>query len=821
MKKVFYSLVALLIVASLLPLKSQDVIKNSSITGICYAGKKVNRIYIPRPAKSLARSGKKGNAKVTIYYTGFTAQAKDAIAEAGSILEDILPDNTSLTISASWEKITTAGVLAHSSMTAYVGGWAIDALNPLAYYPVALAEKILGAGINDETAGDIRLVVNSNFSNWYFGTDGNTPKTKYDLVTVALHEICHGLGFFDTMDTDGVAGWYGINFLPIIYETFVENNYGQKLTDTLIFHNYSASLAEQFTNDNLFFKGPVLGKYTSGGKAKLWAPPVFDRGSSISHLDEDTFLDENALMTPYVDLGEAIHNPGKLTLSILGDIGWINTRLSHTPPKDTEEHLTDILLSLKIESDTTYNRDKVGIVFSFDEFQHSDTVFMSSQYTDNNFNARITIPSYNNELQYYFFAEDYFLRTYRLPSLNELFRYRVFIGTDTVKPLISHTPVSYYFETTDSISFNAFAVDNLGIDTVYIEYKVNGGLLHTIGLKRGSLNNFSAAFKAETLDLHGGDSIKYRIYATDSAYVPNISVMPESGYFAIPVEGLESVVDSYSTDFANAVPDFFNLGFEISKPAGLTKFGLNTKHPYESPEENDKSIDYTALLRHPLKFKESGMLITFNEIVLVEPGEPGSLYGSPDFYDYVIVEGSKDFGKTWFALIDGYDSRFIATWETAYNNSIVGQNSTVAGTESMLRKHTIFYKPSARISAGDTMLLRFRLYSDPYANGWGWVIEDLKIKPLIDAIDDVVPGKIKIYPNPGNGRLYVILDQDYMTGKSMRYSVLNSLGSYIVNNKTITGSENSIDISPYPAGLYIIVLYIDDGIKTFKYNLIK
>ena len=54
------------------------------------------------------------------------------------------------------------------------------------------------------------------------------------------------------------------------------------------------------------------------------------------------------------------------------------------------------------------------------------------------------------------------------------------------------------------------------------------------------------------------------------------------------------------------------------------------------------------MLRHPLKFNESGMLINFNEIVLVEPGEDGSVFGSDDFYDYVIVEGSKNFGKTWF-----------------------------------------------------------------------------------------------------------------------------------------------------------------------------
>ena len=73
-------------------------------------------------------------------------------------------------------------------------------------------------------------------------------------------------------------------------------------------------------------------------------------------------------MTPFIDLGEAIHNPGKFTFSILGDLGWINTRIIHKPLGDTEEHLTEVVLSTQIKSDTLYNRNKVGVVYSFDNF---------------------------------------------------------------------------------------------------------------------------------------------------------------------------------------------------------------------------------------------------------------------------------------------------------------------------------------------------------------------------------------------------------------------------------------------------------------------
>ena len=189
---------------------------------------------------------------------------------AAKILETMLPADTKLTIQASWEKISTAGVLGQSTITGYAGGWGIDALNPTAIYPVALAEKIAGKSLNPDLQGDLTLAINSSI-NWYLGIDGNTPTSRYDLVTVVLHEICHGLGFFDSMNTDATYGWYGINSIPMIYDTFVENLAEKKLTDTLKFINHSTALRNQLTTGSSIFNGPLLKKYTS------WIPtePVY------------------------------------------------------------------------------------------------------------------------------------------------------------------------------------------------------------------------------------------------------------------------------------------------------------------------------------------------------------------------------------------------------------------------------------------------------------------------------------------------------------------------------------------------------------------
>jgi hypothetical protein len=238
MKKLLVLLICGFFVISVIPVNAQKFIPNSSVNAQCYAGTKVNRIYIPPPPAFFKKSQNKGRASITVYYTGFPTDAQNAFAYAVSILESVLPENTRLTIVADWEKIQSNGILGQTSITGYAAGWGINAQNPRAYYPVALAEKIAGESLNEDTTGDLVLRINSSM-NWYLGTDGSTPSQKFDLVTVVIHEICHGLGFYDSMNTDGSLGWWGINSFPMIYDTFIEDQLGRHLTDTLKYFNYS------------------------------------------------------------------------------------------------------------------------------------------------------------------------------------------------------------------------------------------------------------------------------------------------------------------------------------------------------------------------------------------------------------------------------------------------------------------------------------------------------------------------------------------------------------------------------------------------------
>lgn len=819
MKKQVYLIILFLLITPVFSLKAQELIPNHSVTGICYAGSKVNRIYIPPPKSFLTKSGSKGGGKVTVIYSGFSSEPKAAVEYAVKILESMLPADFKMTIKASWTRISTSGVLGNSSITGFSAGWGINAFEPMALYPVSVAEKIAGRSLNEDNEADVELVLNSS-AKWYLGTDGNTPVSKYDLVTVVIHELCHGLGFFDSMNAEGGLGSYGVGTIPFLYDKFVENLSGKRLTDTTFFLQDSPDLYGELVSGQLYFGGPLTRRYLSGNRARLFSPATWDPGSSVSHLDETRTPVADALMTPYIDLGEAIHDPGNLTFSILGDLGWINTRVVPGELKDTEANLSEIKLDITVLSDTAYNKNRIGVVYSFDSYSSSDTLIMSPASSDDSYSGLIHVPSYNSKLDYYFFVIDDFSRVYNSPSLAGKRPYTVFIGTDTVKPVISHTPAEYYFEKIDSLILKANVDDNLGVDTVYIEYNVNSGPAKYSGLTSGHNNEYSLRLTIGYELLKGGDILNYRIIAVDKASGRNTRITPSSGYFEINIESLLTAVTSYSTDFTNSTAEFFNSGFEITQPDNFTSPALHSEHPYKSPEEDYKSLEFSSVLRHPVVINSSGMVISLKELVLVEPGAEGSVFGFSDFYDYVIIEASKDFGKIWFSLADGYDSRIIPSWETAYNSSIDGQNSTYAGKESMMLEHTFYPGISDRISDGDSLLIRFRLFSDPYANGWGWVIDDLKINPLVDQVEEKDAVEIKIYPNPGDGHVTIIFDDDY-TSAPVSINVFNFVGKRIIRETSYGEKMVTLDVSGNPPGIYFLVINYGQITKTMIYSLVK
>ncbi len=261
---------------------------------------------------------------ITVNYgSGFTTEIQQAFQFAVNIWDSLLLTPIEVVIDASFTPLD-AGVLAEAGPEGVFANFD-NSPQVDTFYPVALANQISNSDLNGATP-EITTKFNSVGVNWYFGTDGSPGPLQIDFVSVVLHEIAHGLGFLSSFDFNLVdnQGIWGLENppIPVIFDRFVENGAGQKLIED--FPNPSVELGSQLTGDDLFFNGPNANEANNRVPPKLYAPDEFDNGSSIAHLDEDTFppLNPNSLMTPSLAPNEAIHDPGPITLGILQDLGW-------------------------------------------------------------------------------------------------------------------------------------------------------------------------------------------------------------------------------------------------------------------------------------------------------------------------------------------------------------------------------------------------------------------------------------------------------------------------------------------------------------------
>jgi hypothetical protein len=274
---------------------------------------------------------------IHVNYIGpWPANAKAAFEFAKHIWEVTLSSPIPVAVDATWENLGTnvLGSTAPHDAIRFITSPAPGGAVINTWYPIALANKLGSQDYNGSVA-EIDARFNSGFAAWYFGTDGKVDFNQYDFASVVLHELAHGLGFAGSMNVTypGKYGKWGItdpknfNVYPLVFDLFAVNDLNQKLTDTNLFPigvNGSAALGDQLTSNKVFFNGAHAMSANGGQKPKLYAPAVWEQGSSFSHLDETAYpaAGGNALMTPYLFNGEVEHAPGLITLGIFQDLGW-------------------------------------------------------------------------------------------------------------------------------------------------------------------------------------------------------------------------------------------------------------------------------------------------------------------------------------------------------------------------------------------------------------------------------------------------------------------------------------------------------------------
>ncbi|HKU75337.1 MAG TPA: hypothetical protein VJR02_15610 [Pyrinomonadaceae bacterium] len=275
------------------------------------------------------RSPVGGNSGTTLGQQRF-----NALQHAANIWGAVLTSNTPIVIGATWDSLpceATGGTLASAGSNSGTRNFP-GATFSNTWYPVALANALSGIDRNG-TGVEILAEFNINLGTpgclstrtWYLGLDNNHGSTGVDLVTVALHEFAHGLGFSSfTNEATGVQP----SGSPTIFDRFLLDNTTGKLWPQMTDAERQASainfrnlvwIGSQVTANvpNVLSSG-----FDASSRARVFTPNPVDPGSSVSHFD--TGLTPNQLMEPNIssNLTHSISAPQDLSLYLMMDIGW-------------------------------------------------------------------------------------------------------------------------------------------------------------------------------------------------------------------------------------------------------------------------------------------------------------------------------------------------------------------------------------------------------------------------------------------------------------------------------------------------------------------
>ncbi|MCB9209747.1 MAG: T9SS type A sorting domain-containing protein [Ignavibacteriales bacterium] len=266
----------------------------------------------------------------------------------------------------------------------------------------------------------------------------------------------------------------------------------------------------------------------------------------------------------------------------------------------------------------------------------------------------------------------------------------------------------------------------------------------------------------------------------------------------------------YYTSFNEDDGAFVLDGMSVQGSLGFSSGGLQSPHDYATGK------DYFAILKTPIIVAETDAILSYKDVAIIEPGDPGTVFGDEEFWDYVVVEGSK--GSEWIPLLDGYDARSDAKWLTAYNNVQMGD-------ESMFKSHNVNLLD--KFEAGDTVLIRFRLFSDAFVVGWGWLVDDLVIQgQFVDVENEnTLPAQFALnqnYPNPFNPSTKI----SYALPSKSRVSIkiFNNIGQLVetlFDGERNPGFHDVTWNAKVASGVYYYTIKAGDFVETKKMVLLK
>ena len=305
---------AVALVASILSAPSAPALTFKQIPattwGHVYAGTDPVTSSNPRPAQKNLEA----KSKFIVKYNNFPDWAKKEVQAAVNVWSANFSSAVPITVDASWGRSSSWGVLGSARPGSFFSAFS-GAPDPSLWYSSATANALAGKDL-DKANPEIIIQVNSG-AIWNTRGDGTPSSSEYDLESVFIHELGHGLGF---LSNDAYDPYYALGSLdqPTPFDAYLQTSDGRRLSDL---PTPSKELGVALTS-SLVWNGPLGIKANGGVKPKMYTPSRYESGSSTSHLDENTFSKSglDSVMTPSLDPGEVFRQPGPLLLAMMEDM---------------------------------------------------------------------------------------------------------------------------------------------------------------------------------------------------------------------------------------------------------------------------------------------------------------------------------------------------------------------------------------------------------------------------------------------------------------------------------------------------------------------
>jgi hypothetical protein len=136
---------------------------------------------------------------------------------------------------------------------------------------------------------------------------------------------------------------------------------------------------------------------------------------------------------------------------------------------------------------------------------------------------------------------------------------------------------------------------------------------------------------------------------------------------------------------------------------------------------------------------------------------------------------------------------------------MVNDNSQSQGDPALFRTRTINMLESDNFSEGDEVLIRFRLFADQFAYGWGWAIDNLSIQSPVTSSERPLTQSMLVYPSPVSTELHLKITNPF--SGPVHLSITNLQGAVVYSQRLDSSEAETdvdVDVSRFADGLYIV-----------------